>query len=92
MSFRTHTTEVDGNHPYPDSDHILKQLGRTDLLKLGGFHLDDCVSRLAKAANRKGLEVEVDDDLTELFKTRILGKSHDFTINIYRPFNHEGYL
>ncbi|MGM5488181.1 MAG: hypothetical protein ACQESG_04495 [Nanobdellota archaeon] len=41
------------------------------VLRLGGFHLWDCVERVAKRAYNRGLDVLVDEDLTELFTSRM---------------------
>jgi len=36
-------------------------------LVIGGFHLWDCVDKMAKYAYSRGIPVSVDEDLTELF-------------------------
>lgn len=51
---------------------ILNQLNGTSVLRVAGFHLWDCVERLAKRAYEKGIETLVDEDLTELFSFRML--------------------
>ena len=72
---------------HADSEQIISQLGLTpdDELIIGGFHLRDCVSRLAKDAYNKGINVLVDEDLTETFLHR--SKSSDFRIGVSNSFN-----
>ena len=53
---------------YPNTDFILSQLvPRPDKLVIAGFHLWDCVDKLAEAAYNNGIPTIVDKDLTELF-------------------------
>ena len=59
---------------YPDPNHILRCLPDnkdeiTDLV-IAGFHLNDCIDKLASCAYNQGLPVRVDDDLTELYFCR----------------------
>ena len=49
-------------------DSILDELGEVDILRVAGFHLWDCVDKLAKRAYERGIQTLVDEDLTELFK------------------------
>jgi len=87
MDFRTHTTrQRDGICLYPDQDFILSQLNGTRTARIAGFHLWDCVERLAKRAYEKGLDVMVDEDLTELFSFRILCDKN-FNPGRYPTFN-----
>ena len=72
MDFATHTTQVDGEYPYPDRDYILDQLDKLELLRLGGFHMWDCVEKIARRAYERGITVLVDEDLTEFFTIRIM--------------------
>lgn len=68
MDAKTHRTEGnDGNYPYPDSDYILDQLLPVDSLVVTGFHLWDCVQRVAERAYQRGIDTIVDEDLTEQF-------------------------
>lgn len=68
MDFKTHITkQSNGEYAYPNPDKILDQLGNTDTVRIGGFHLWDCVERLAQTAHKRGLDVLVDEDLTEIF-------------------------
>ena len=51
LDFKTHTTKrVNGEYPYPDQDYILNQLGKTNVIRIAGFHMWDCVEKLAKRA------------------------------------------
>lgn len=66
---------------YPNPDDILNQLGALRILRVAGFHLTDCVEKLAKRAYEKGLDVLVDEDLTQLFGGRM--DDDDFKIDEY---------
>lgn len=77
LDFKTHTTEQpDGSYLYLNSDFILDQLGETSVVRIAGFHLWDCVDRVAKRAYERGLDVLVDEDLTELFALRLNNDSY----------------
>jgi len=53
---------------YPDSKTILDACPQPiEELVIGGFHFWDCVERVAKYAYEHGINVSVDDDLTEFF-------------------------
>jgi len=67
LDFKTH---ID-NRVYPNQDFILDKLGKTRKLRIAGFHLWDCVERLARRAHEKGVNVLIDEDLTELLEYRI---------------------
>ncbi|HJX50822.1 MAG TPA: hypothetical protein VJ438_05155 [Candidatus Nanoarchaeia archaeon] len=87
LDFKTHTTQqANGEYPYPDQDFILNQLGKTEELRVAGFHLWDCVERLAKRAYERGINVLVDEDLTELFAYNI-SLERDFCPEKYPTFN-----
>lgn len=80
IDYKTHTTKrVDGTYLYPDPDYILDQLPKLKTLTISGFHLWDCVERLAERAHERGLNVLVDEDLTELFAGRL--NDPDFRID-----------
>jgi len=67
IDFETHRTKgPDGEHPYPSPDYILDQLTGLRMLRVAGFHLWDCVEKLAKRAYERGVDVLVDEDLTEV--------------------------
>jgi hypothetical protein len=67
MTFEEHTTPKDGKYNYPDENRIIKPLLNSSELVVAGFHLGDCVDRVAKAAHNKGINTLVDEELTELF-------------------------
>ena len=53
---------------YPDSLKILESLGESvEEFIVGGFHLADCVDKLAQAAHNAGIRTWVDEDCTEAF-------------------------
>lgn len=53
---------------YPDPAFILSQLpSPVGRLVIGGFHMWDCVDKLAAFAHQIGFNVIVDEDTTELF-------------------------
>jgi len=82
LDFKTHTTrKSDGTYPYPNQDFILDQLYVCRILRIAGFHMWDCVEKLAKKAYEKGFDVMVDEDLTEFFAWRF--QKSDFSINTY---------
>jgi len=56
------------NRVYPKGKDILKLCPEPiDELVVAGFHFWDCVNRVARYAWRKGVNVSVDEDLTEFF-------------------------
>jgi hypothetical protein len=85
MDWATHASKhPDGrqNPKYPDNDYILNQVLPTGHLRVSGFHLWDCVQRVAKQAFTRGVDVLVDEDLTEKFGSIL--KSHpDFKRDQY---------
>lgn len=70
-----------GNHPYPCIEKLLEVIGNSEKLVISGFHMWDCVERLAKTAYEKDIDVLVDEDLTEFFCYNI--RYPDFRTNIY---------
>lgn len=53
---------------YPDPKTILDSCPQpVEKLVIGGFHFWDCVEKVAKFAHGQGIDVLVDDDLTEFF-------------------------
>ncbi|MFH1505844.1 MAG: hypothetical protein ABIE94_02550 [archaeon] len=80
LDYVTHTTKVDGEYPYPNQDYILDQLGQPEKLRVAGFH-EDCVGKLARRAYERGMDVLVDEDLTEFFISRI--RRPDFRLDTY---------
>jgi hypothetical protein len=86
IDFQTHTTErPDGTYLYPDLDFILNQLGDTQQLRIAGFHMWDCVEKVAKKAYERGVNVLVDEDLTEFMSFRFSESS--FRTDKYPTFN-----
>lgn len=72
-------------HNYPDNDYILDQLVPLNVLRIGGFHLWDCVEKLAKRAYERQINVLVDEDLTESFVWRF--KDKNFKIDHYQSYD-----
>ncbi len=86
MDSKTHRTKkINGKYPYPNQDFILNQILPVDTLVVGGFHMWDCVEKLARRAHKKGINVLVDEDLTDFFAGRIIDK--DFRIKKYPTYN-----
>jgi hypothetical protein len=64
VTFRDHCWK----HVYPKASKILDLCPEpVDELVVTGFHLWDCVDKVAKYAHKKGISVSVEEDLTELF-------------------------
>ena len=86
LDFKVHTIKrEDDTYPYPSQDYILDQLGEVDRLIVTGFHMWDCVERLARRAYERNLDVLVDEDLTEFFPMRLRDKK--FSPKKYPSFN-----
>jgi hypothetical protein len=85
LDFGIHTTKrPDGSYQYPDQGYILDKLGETNELRIAGFHMWDCVEKLAKRSYERGLDTLVDEDLTEFFIGRL--KDPNFKINKYPTY------
>jgi len=83
---KTHRTpNSDGKCPYPDRDFILDQLGNVNRLVVSGFHLNSCVKKTARRAYVRGINVLVDEELTELFGRDI--QKPDFDPSKYPSIN-----
>lgn len=68
VDFATHIKkQPDGSHIYPDPGRVLDVLTGVTELRVGGFHLWDCVEKTTIAAYERGIDVLVDEDLTEIF-------------------------
>lgn len=66
------------NKVYPKESNILALCPKPiDKLVIGGFHLWDCVDKTAKYAYRRGINVSVDEDLTELFFYQVKNSKGD---------------
>ncbi len=86
IDLKTHRTkQPNGEYPYPDQDHILDQLNGVTTLRITGFHMWDCVERLAKRAHERGLNTLVDEDLTEFFSGRL--RDPNFNMGEYPTFD-----
>jgi len=86
IDFATHTTKrSDGTYLYPDENYILDKIGKAKKIIVAGFHMWDCVERLARRAYEKGIETLVDEDLTEFLPSRI--QDPFFRLDIYPSFN-----
>jgi hypothetical protein len=81
LDYKKHLREKE----YPNEDYILSQLDEVDTLRICGFHMWDCVERIAKRAYEKGIETLVDEDLTEFFTNRI--KDRDFQEDKYPTYS-----
>ncbi len=81
LDFATHRLQA----VYPDPDEILAVLGKTKIIRIAGFHLWDCVEKIARRAHQKRLNTLVDEDLTELFGHAI--RRSDFETANYPTFN-----
>lgn len=68
VDFKTHCSKK----VYPNPDYVLEQVRvNGDHLRVAGFHMWDCVEKVAKRAYEKGVDVLVDEDLTEFLTGRI---------------------
>lgn len=86
LDLATHRTkQSNGKYPYPDPDYILNRLGDFQILRIAGFHMWDCVERLAKRAYERGFDTLVDEDLTEFFGRRF--RDPDFKTDQYPTYN-----
>src|SRR4030042_599587 len=86
LDFKTHTTKQSNReYPYPNQDYILNQLGEVSIIRIAGFHMWDCVERLAKRAYERRIDTLVDEDLTEFFTGRL--RDPNFRINKYPTYN-----
>lgn len=79
LYFETHKKYI-----YPNPDFVINQLEEIEKLRIGGFHMWDCVEKFAKRAYERKINVLVDEDLTEFFTSRI--RDEDFKTNIYPTF------
>jgi len=64
VSFEEHC----GQKKYPDPKTVIEACPKPiEKLVIGGFHFWDCVEKAAQYAHGQGIDVLVDDDLTEFF-------------------------
>ena len=66
---------------YPNEYKLLKHLGKIDKLVICGFHLPDCIKKVARVAVENKINTMVDMDLSELFP-RISAK-YSFEVDNY---------
>ena len=69
---------------YPNEKLLLQQLGSIDELVVGGYHVMDCVKRVAEVALDFGIDTLVDLDMTDLFFNVYKQKDY-FNIDNYSP-------
>lgn len=81
LDFKTHTA----NKVYPNQDVTLNQILPTEKLVVAGFHMWDCVDKLARRAYERGIDVLVDEDLTEFLAGRFLEPW--FKVGSYPSYN-----
>lgn len=68
ITFAQHTAvREDGTHPYTDTACVVKWLGHYPEVVVTGYHLHDCVDKIAAALHGVGCKTLVDEDLTEWF-------------------------
>lgn len=72
---------------YPNPCSILAQFEPEELkhLRLAGFHMWDCVERLARHAHERNIDVLVDEDLTQFLAYK--ASFDDFKFDSYPGFN-----
>lgn len=82
IDFKTHTT----SDPvvYPNPDVLIAKLGNP--LRVAGFHMWDCVEKVAQRAYEKGIDTLVDEDLTEFFAFKV-GWQDSFAIDKYPSYD-----
>ncbi len=72
ITFEEHTTKnKDGTYNYASNEHVISQLNDVKKLSIGGFHLNDCVKRIADYSRERGIHTTIDKNLTEIGIGRI---------------------
>lgn len=69
---------------YPNQDYVLNQINELAILRIAGYHMWDCVDKLAAKAYQRIPDVLVDEDLTEFLATRLDHK--DFRTDQYPTY------
>jgi hypothetical protein len=75
---------------YPNFEYLVDEIGDCEHLRVGGHMIWDCVSKLAEAAHKKGLDVLVDEDLTDFFQMHI--REPLFRTGVYPSINIKEWL
>ncbi len=87
LTFAKHTSKK----VYPNPDSILNKLPKNmKHLRMAGFHMWDCVEKVAKRAHERGIDVLVDEDLTEFLMGRVM--TSDFKFDKYPGYNPRKYF
>ncbi len=76
---------------YPNEMLLIEQLGYVDELVVGGYHVMDCVKRVAESALQSGIDTLVDIDLTDLFFNVYRHKDY-FDMDSYSPEKFKMYM
>jgi hypothetical protein len=74
---------------YIDNATLLSRFGdnqEIEHLRVAGFHIWDCVEKFAKEAHGSGVDVLIDEDLTEFLTSRIRSKK-GFKRAVYPSYN-----
>ena len=79
------------NFTYPNEEKLVDILGNVDELVVGGYHIMDCVKRVAEVAYERGINTLVDSDLTDLFFNLYNQKDY-FDKEIYDPDKFRTYM
>lgn len=69
---------------YLDEKLLIKHLGDVEELVVGGYHVMDCVKRVAEVALQSGINTLVDLDLTDLF-FNVYKQKYYFDMENYSP-------
>ena len=83
--------DVKTNHKYPNEKYLIQQIGAVDELVVAGYHVMDCVKRVAETALACGISTLVDIDLTDLFFNLYKQKEY-FTKETYDPERFKNFM
>ena len=75
---------------YPNEELLVSQLRQVDILRIGGYHAQNCVKRVAEVAMSKGINTLVDLDMTDMFFSLYEQKEY-FQIISYNPERYKEY-
>lgn len=76
---------------YAEVSSLLKQVGEVDYLVVSGFHIQDCVKKVATFAHECGISTLIDIDLTEHFFYLYKQKDY-FCIDNYNPIRYKDFV